>query len=240
MLLSMDGSEAPDSLDENQKAQIARRLRLARRRAGLKQNEVGVHLGIAGSTMSRLETGQGNLRRWLLLQLSELYQVELDWLVHGTGPEPGDLAPELPPSRIQGDPEPPTHVLQYRICPTCGQEGIPEGLLISHLSSGACTEQVEPTAAARIAETAEVDPAPWVFKVDQLTAKLKKANTYRDGTREARAHWNTVKRIMERTLKQVEEIGPENYKIRRPEQDDPYLIARQSRVDGSRNRLEDL
>jgi len=65
---------------------IGERLKLARERVGLTQNQVCKSLGIPkNQTLSAYERNVNNPPLETLVKLSDLYQVSIDWIVRGEG-----------------------------------------------------------------------------------------------------------------------------------------------------------
>ena len=88
---------------------IADRVRKAREFAGLKQLELAESVGMARTSLARIEQGKSSPRRTTLIAISFATGVSLEWLENGetpAGPEPsgGDVV------RHQGI-EPRTHCL---------------------------------------------------------------------------------------------------------------------------------
>ncbi len=62
-------------------ATLARRLAEARRGRGLSQRQAGVELGVTQTCLSLAECGRRGVSVGLLVDLAELYQVSVDWLL---------------------------------------------------------------------------------------------------------------------------------------------------------------
>lgn len=79
---------------------LAERLRLARDRLGLTQNEVGIRAGIHAPTVTRYEGGQNLPGAKALVGLARALDVSIDWLLLGEGSSvtPGsDVHQAIPP-----------------------------------------------------------------------------------------------------------------------------------------------
>ena len=79
----------------NDKIQIAVRLRWAREQAGLSQGQVAQHLKVHRPTISQIEAGDRNVRIEELDQLADLYGVSREWLVDGDQVLPGERDPRI-------------------------------------------------------------------------------------------------------------------------------------------------
>ncbi|QHT60639.1 helix-turn-helix transcriptional regulator [Paenibacillus lycopersici] len=67
------------------KKEIGERLRYARDRADIKQNRAAVHVGIHNSTLNKYESGDREADHETMVKLSDLYRVNLHWLLTGEG-----------------------------------------------------------------------------------------------------------------------------------------------------------
>lgn len=72
---------------------VGQRLRIARKAAGLTQDELGESIGVGKSQISNLEKGASVLTRSNAIVLSERIGIPLNWLMTGEGetPKPGQL-----------------------------------------------------------------------------------------------------------------------------------------------------
>jgi transcriptional regulator with XRE-family HTH domain len=68
----------------------ATRLRMARERQGLTQQQVGARFGVSHRWIGRLETTAARLSPEWLIRLSRAYFVGPDWIVFGDRPDPRD------------------------------------------------------------------------------------------------------------------------------------------------------
>ena len=67
----------------NDKKEIASRLRWAREQAGLSQGQVAQRMDVHRPTISQIEAGERNVRIEELDQFAEIYGVSREWLVDG-------------------------------------------------------------------------------------------------------------------------------------------------------------
>jgi transcriptional regulator with XRE-family HTH domain len=67
------------------------RLRDARKRAGLSQEEVAKRLGIRRPSISEIERGRREVKVGELYAMAELYGVPAEFLAHGKGPQDGQV-----------------------------------------------------------------------------------------------------------------------------------------------------
>lgn len=65
------------------KIEIASRLRMAREMAGLSQGQASKRLGMHRPTISEIEAGRRNVKFDELSKFSNLYGVEISWIVEG-------------------------------------------------------------------------------------------------------------------------------------------------------------
>lgn len=76
--------------NDAKKQLIARRIREARKLAGLSQGQVAKMLGLHRPSISEAEAGNRNVTADELAQLAKIYKVSVAWLA-GDGPETGDV-----------------------------------------------------------------------------------------------------------------------------------------------------
>ncbi|MDB5318503.1 MAG: helix-turn-helix family protein [Phycisphaerales bacterium] len=79
----------------NDKKDIAVRLRWAREQAGLSQGQVAQRMAMHRPTISQIEAGERNVRIDEIDRLAELYGVSRDWLVDGDKVLPGERDPRI-------------------------------------------------------------------------------------------------------------------------------------------------
>ena len=77
-------------LDSAKRAQIAERLREARKLAGLSQRQVAKMLGLHRPSVSEMEAGNRRVSADEIAQLGEIYDVSVAWLL-GEAPETLDV-----------------------------------------------------------------------------------------------------------------------------------------------------
>ena len=65
------------------KIEIAKRLRSAREMAGLSQGQAAKKLGLHRPTISEIEAGRRNVKSDELSKFSDLYGVEISWIIEG-------------------------------------------------------------------------------------------------------------------------------------------------------------
>ena len=80
----------PERDDVASRSAVATRLREARRLAGLSQGQVAKLLGVHRPTISEIEAGNRRVSAEELQRLSELYEVQVPWLL-GEGAERSDV-----------------------------------------------------------------------------------------------------------------------------------------------------
>lgn len=70
-------------MSEHNKDTIHRRLRLAREYAGLSQSQAAQIMHMHRPTISEIEAGRRRISTDELKQFSEMYDVDIDWLLNG-------------------------------------------------------------------------------------------------------------------------------------------------------------
>ena len=65
------------------KKQMAEKLKLARELAGLSQSQAAKLLNVSRPTISEIEAGRRNVASSEIIQFSELYDVDLTWILGG-------------------------------------------------------------------------------------------------------------------------------------------------------------
>ena len=78
------------NLDSVKRAQIAKRLKEARKLAGLSQGHVAKMLGLHRPSISEMEAGNRRVSADEIAQLAEIYDVSVAWLL-GKAPETLDV-----------------------------------------------------------------------------------------------------------------------------------------------------
>jgi transcriptional regulator with XRE-family HTH domain len=68
---------------DSSKKELGQRLKYCREKKNLKQNKIALTLGVHNSTLAKYESGKREPDTETLIKLSELYGVELDWLLTG-------------------------------------------------------------------------------------------------------------------------------------------------------------
>jgi transcriptional regulator with XRE-family HTH domain len=68
----------------NGKELIAQRLKLAREISGLTQSQVAKIIGLHRPSISEIEAGRRNVTPEELLKFSEMYSVDVNWIVKGS------------------------------------------------------------------------------------------------------------------------------------------------------------
>lgn len=71
------------STDSKAKEEIAKRLRWARKQAGLSQGQVARLLGVHRPTISQIESGDRSLKADEIQKFAEMYDVKDSWIVSG-------------------------------------------------------------------------------------------------------------------------------------------------------------
>ena len=79
----------------NDKKEIASRLRWAREQAGLSQGQVAQRMDVHRPTISQIEAGERNVRIEELDQFAEIYGVSREWLVDGDEVLLGERDPRI-------------------------------------------------------------------------------------------------------------------------------------------------
>lgn len=64
---------------------IRERIRLIRKDQGLKQKDFGEKLGVTDAAISRIESGQRGVTDQMKKSICTLFNINLEWLEHGTG-----------------------------------------------------------------------------------------------------------------------------------------------------------
>jgi transcriptional regulator with XRE-family HTH domain len=67
------------------KKEIGERLRHARDKSDIKQNRAAMYIGVHNSTLNKYESGDREADHETMVRLSELYHVNLHWLLTGEG-----------------------------------------------------------------------------------------------------------------------------------------------------------
>lgn len=75
--------------------ELGKRIKTLRQELRLKQKEFAAELGISGSLISQIESGQKNPVYELLYKLMKKYNVSLDWLFIGKGEMYLEMEPEV-------------------------------------------------------------------------------------------------------------------------------------------------
>lgn len=88
-------------------AQIGQRMVLAREKAGLSQGQAAERSGLSQQNISRYEAGKIEPPAGVLLSLSKIYNVSVDWLLTGQAKaDPANIAPGHALIRLpRGDPK---------------------------------------------------------------------------------------------------------------------------------------
>ena len=85
--------------DAEERAEIGKRLKVARKQAGLSQGQVATLLGLHRPSVSELEAGRRAVTAEELARLTEIYDVSVDWVLsrstRGESPEVELAAREL-------------------------------------------------------------------------------------------------------------------------------------------------
>lgn len=68
--------------------ELSERLKAARKRAGLTQDDVARHFGINRVSVTQWELGISRPDQTKFVELGKLFSAPLQWLIDGTGPEP--------------------------------------------------------------------------------------------------------------------------------------------------------
>lgn len=76
--------------DDQQKA-MGRRLREARERSGLSQEQVAGELELQRPAISEIEAGRRHVKAHELAKLADLFHVSMEWLTMGKGTNPDKL-----------------------------------------------------------------------------------------------------------------------------------------------------
>ncbi|MCR9244657.1 MAG: helix-turn-helix domain-containing protein [bacterium] len=77
-------NRTPDNPSAEWHVEFGKRLKEARERAGMKQNQVQEQLGYGSRSLSRWESGEADPGIEKVAHLARLYGVSVDWLVGGT------------------------------------------------------------------------------------------------------------------------------------------------------------
>lgn len=86
-----DGCVGPPYI---QKMELSERLKFARKRARLTQDDVARHFGINRVSVTQWELDSSRPDQSKFVELAALLGVPLLWLMDGTGPEPDEISPE--------------------------------------------------------------------------------------------------------------------------------------------------
>lgn len=79
----------------DQKSEIAGRLRWAREQAGLSQGQVARAMQVHRPTISQIEAGERNVRIEEIAQFAEMYEVSRDWILSGDSVLAGEADPRI-------------------------------------------------------------------------------------------------------------------------------------------------
>lgn len=228
MILAMAGRPDLENLTERELDELSVRLRRARRDAGLQQSEAAAALAVSNATISRLERAEGKARRWQIRLLADLYQVRFDWLAYGEGEAPAETSASRTPAQTTSEPAPEelaaSHVLQYLVCPICGQDALTPNGLVPHLTSDRCEKPHTPAEAQILAAKATVDPQPWAYVLARYERQLEAAREAARFRLRGRTHWRRLVRVVRKARDRMLESGPDAFLIRNPRLDDPYWI----------------
>ena len=90
------------------------RIALARKQAGLSQEQLGERLGVSRQAVSKWESGQANPDVDYLARMCDVLKISSDWLLLGREPESGPSPAPCPGCGQRLEP-------RARFCPHCGR-----------------------------------------------------------------------------------------------------------------------
>lgn len=199
--------------------ELGGRLRYARHRARLTQQQAADRLGLAIHTIRRHELGQTQPSEHRLDELSRLYDVDSEWLRSGGAHNrpPGALA--APDQRagigLPSAPKAPLPAGRFvYICPRCGRRPLKPDELLAHLQGPFCVTPLDfDDAIAALAE-ARIDPQPWLNAIQRMRKEIDEVRREAKASKgAARRNLNAAADIMQAGMEKVRDAGAEKYEV---------------------------